>query len=791
MQLQSADPTLQMERNQDEVVCLSAVPISSIPAYHHTEAPLSVGGSLGNSQTKESYRCHKCTMTFEEKDNLLLHLLSSHKKSRNTSNGAKNSDSVIMKEGKYECQLCHKLFEEKNRFSSHFGNHIKDYVKRVEASGETNRAHKRTPKVQEMIASGRLSRAVLENTEAVEKGHLNLPHSIIETGAIAKTQSRSDGHHVNIHPIEPVAMSEKNEEHDAEYAQKHERYSGLSNDYIGVVDEADKIDSELNVSKDLIAVSSTAHTNKASEIPEKLIAYNSENKANMNSVISMEDCRQEMVPVSRVFSATENNKPINNESLVNSLFGSPVEDLDVDDGDGIEDNELPPGIEDRCLGLAEGIPDSGKQKISSERCSLVQFGSKEKSVNADDLTGTHTSILDKESCSENCLPSRGQVLLANDSQGKVIGGSLQERGSLNSWNGEKAINFGQNVADRSVQEVGSSFPVIPTVNKQTYEFDENLKGFSVPKLQKTWQQEAFESNILSAHQKSSSADVNSGKISDTIRNLQSLSQSRSDSPVLNHIEKERSSGGTLPVASLDQKAFVLNTREAQVPTVDKPKACRGFTGLYAGDHNSVDKSSENLTVSNTVHTPKQGQSLGSNWNDKSSFGIECRHPLQHGGPVMGFEAWANPPRSSEVAIPEYRRASPFGSAIEELKQNKESAFGLLSRSVDHQQACVTGYNPDMFCGGALPDNRQAGNLETFRNNEQMIGLYSQQQHKHHGEAVARSMWREEQNFNILHNSNLNYVSQSAAQPSHSFPAFNLVPDKVLEFMYSRCCETLL
>ncbi|KAK4803772.1 hypothetical protein SAY86_003589 [Trapa natans] len=772
-----ADPTLEKQQNQDEVVSLSAVPID-----HPIEAPLHMGENLRNSQTKELYRCHKCTMTFEEKDNLLLHLLSSHKKSRNMSSGAKDIDSVIMKDGKYECQLCHKLFQEKNRFSSHFGIHIKDYVKRVDASGETDCAHKMTPKVQEPITSERVSTAI--NTEDVEQVQLNFPpHSKIETSAVSKARSSSEGHHVNIHPIVPIVMSEKNEEHVAEYFKKEERSTGLSNIHIGVVDEANKNNSEFNVSKDLTAASYGAHSDKASETPKERNVYTNENKVNMNSVSSMEGCRQGMVPMDKVFSATKNNNIIDNESLVNSLFGSPVEDMDMDDEDGLGDSDLIPGIENRCFGLMEGVPNSDTQKISSEGCPLIQFGSNENSVNSDDLTGTQTSGLEIDSRSGICLPSSGQVLLPNDNPGKVIGGRIQQ-GSFNAWKSEKPIDFSRNITDGNAQEVGSSFPVIRAANEQPCDFDENLKSFSAPKLQSAWQQGVFETNILPAHQKPLSSDVKTRKISsDTMRNFQSLAESQSVSPVLNHAGRERRSGGTFPFAPLDQQAFVLHAREAHVPSIDKPKEYRGLTGLYAGNHKCHDNSSENHTVSNTVHKQKQGQPLSSSWNDKSSFIFDGRYPLQHGGPVMGFEKWTNPPRSSEVLIPQHRRASPFGSAIEDMKRNKESVFGIYSFGVDHQHACTSGYNLDMFGGGALPDNGQAGNLGTFRNNEQMIGQYSQQQHKHHEEAMARSMWREEQNCNILQNSNLSYVSPSAGQPSVSFPAFNLISDKVQNELY--------
>lgn len=771
---QSADPSLQMDHNQNEVVCLSAVPISSIPADNLKEGLLPTSGRPGKVEMKGRYRCHKCVMTFEEKDNLLLHLLSSHKKSRNARNGAADNDSIIMKDGKYECQLCHKLFEEKNRFSSHFGNHIKDYVRRVEASGETNCVHRRAPKVQEPTSVGGVAGAVLKKSEAFERSTVCLSHAKFESDAISKTQPSSDGHRINISTVKAVAMSERKEEGVADYTKKQERNADLSNDNVGVVDEANKSNADLDISKNMTAVLSVAQNNGTSETPEKTSAFENEKNARVDSFRSMEDCSEGMVPMNGVFAPPENNNAVNNESLVNSLFGSPMEDMDMDmdNGDGVGDNVLIPGIEDRCFGLGEGVINSGLQQISSQGCPLVQFGREENCNRSDDVAGSQTSVPQNECDSE-------KVLSPNVNQNKVIGDRSEECGSYSSWNSGKAINFGQNVVERAVQQADTGFPVIPAVAQQTCNLD--IEGFSGSKVRNPWQQQVFESSLVSVHQKSLSPDANMGKISSsTMRNFQTFAESQPDSAVLGHVEKKISSVGNLPATSPDRQAFAVNNDEAQDPTFNKPKAYRGFTGLYAGEQNCVDKNNGSLTVSDAVDDHKKEELMSSNWSNKSSFSFGSQDPLQHGVPVLGFEAWANPrSRSNEAVTSEHGGATFFGNAIEQSKQNKESAFGLPSPSVDHQQASVTSYNLHMFYGGVIPDNCRAGNVGFLGNNERTIGLYNQQQPKPREEAVIQSMLRMEQNVNILQNSSLNYVPPSVAQPSDCFPAFNMASDKVL------------
>ncbi|KAK4771517.1 hypothetical protein SAY87_032049 [Trapa incisa] len=788
--------TKNVDHIQNDVICLSAVPISSIPADHHKELPMS--GRPDKFEMKEGYRCHKCMLTFEEKDNLLLHLLSSHKKSRNVRNGGADNDSIIMKDGKYKCQLCHKLFEEKNRFSSHFGNHIKDYVRRIEASGEADRVHRRTPKVRELTSVGTVSTALPGKCEASERSAVHLSPAKFEFSAISKTQpSSADGHGVIISTAKPVAVSERDEEGVAHFTKKQERNADLSNDNAGVVseagktnadlsndsvgkvDEAGKTNADLDISKGTTAVMSVAQDTGTSETPEKANAFENVHEVSIDSIGSMEDCREGMVPLNAMFAQSENNNALNNESLVNSLFGSPMEDMDMDNGNDIGDNGIIPGIEDGCFGLGEGIASGNLQQISSRGCSQ-EFGHEENCNNSDDVAGRQTCALQNECASESHKLFSGEVLSPNVNQSKVTDDRSGECGSYSSWSSEKAINAGQDVVERAVQQADTSFPVIQVVDQQVCNVD--ITGFSRSNFQNPWQQKIFESNLVSVHQKSLSPDANIGKASSrTMGNIQTFAEDQPDSAVWGCVEKQISSEVTLPVTLTDQQAFSLNNDGAHNHTFNKPKEYSGFVGLYAGEQNCSDKNDSSLTVSNAASGHKKGELVSCNWTNKnpSSFGSQ-QYPLQHGGPV-GFGAWVNPPpsRSSEAVTPEHGGASFFGTAIEQLKQNKESSFGLPSPSVDHQQESMTGYNLHMFYGGMMPDNCQVGNMGFFGNNGRTAGLYNQKQPKQTGKAVTQSMLRMDQNVNILMNSSMNYIPPSAAPPSDCFPTFNMATDKNL------------
>ncbi|KAF2294091.1 hypothetical protein GH714_007439 [Hevea brasiliensis] len=90
---------------------------------------------LAEVQIQDLFECHKCKMTFDEKDTYLQHLLSFHQRTtRRYRLGSSVGDGVIVKDGKYECQFCHKVFHERRRYNGHVGIHVRNYVRGIEES---------------------------------------------------------------------------------------------------------------------------------------------------------------------------------------------------------------------------------------------------------------------------------------------------------------------------------------------------------------------------------------------------------------------------------------------------------------------------------------------------------------------------------------------------------------------------------------------------------------------------------------------------------------------------------
>ncbi|XP_022763680.1 uncharacterized protein LOC111309095 isoform X2 [Durio zibethinus] len=140
--------------------------------------------NLAEVQIHDLFECHKCNMTFDEKDAYLQHLLSFHQRTtRRYRLGSSVGDGVILRDGKFECQFCHKVFHERRRYNGHVGIHVRNFVRGIEDSPGLLTVPRRTevPTKQELPV--RISKmdalieiaqnSILETTAAVPRYELN------------------------------------------------------------------------------------------------------------------------------------------------------------------------------------------------------------------------------------------------------------------------------------------------------------------------------------------------------------------------------------------------------------------------------------------------------------------------------------------------------------------------------------------------------------------------------------------------------------------------------------------
>lgn len=102
--------------DQDDRALLSSLEVNLVDNVVLTEV-----------QVRDIFDCSKCNRTYDHKDEYLQHLLSVHKSTtRRYEPGTSKRVGVIIKDGRYECQFCQKLFEEKYYYVAHMGTHLRN-----------------------------------------------------------------------------------------------------------------------------------------------------------------------------------------------------------------------------------------------------------------------------------------------------------------------------------------------------------------------------------------------------------------------------------------------------------------------------------------------------------------------------------------------------------------------------------------------------------------------------------------------------------------------------------------
>lgn len=98
---------------------------------HENENCLMGIENLPEVQVRDIFECFKCKLTFDEKDVYLQHLFSFHQKTtKRYKLGTPVGEGVIIKDGKYECQFCHKVFQERRSYNGHVGSHVRNSGKK-------------------------------------------------------------------------------------------------------------------------------------------------------------------------------------------------------------------------------------------------------------------------------------------------------------------------------------------------------------------------------------------------------------------------------------------------------------------------------------------------------------------------------------------------------------------------------------------------------------------------------------------------------------------------------------
>ncbi|KAK8971492.1 Methyl-CpG-binding domain-containing protein 8 [Platanthera guangdongensis] len=110
-------------------------------------SPTPVSYVSGNQEKQpEGITCYDATpISYISYENEKEHLLSSHRRrNKRRKLGKTIVDGVILKDGKYVCQFCHKAFSERHRYSGHIGAHVRYQGLTIETLVDESSARKIT-----------------------------------------------------------------------------------------------------------------------------------------------------------------------------------------------------------------------------------------------------------------------------------------------------------------------------------------------------------------------------------------------------------------------------------------------------------------------------------------------------------------------------------------------------------------------------------------------------------------------------------------------------------------------
>lgn len=229
--------------NQQRQICTSQT------VYQVKEVIMSNNVQPGEVKVASALKCHKCSTPFSEKDGLLNHLISCHKRKRRKS-GAPIEDDVLLKYSKYECQFCDRIFHERSSYFGHVGIHVKNYVKSIGGSPSVTPKQKTSDLVSiggapvalsGMPVSAEFNAESVAGTPNVLAGsEPNLNDSKLMVGSDGETNSdncNNDQNNLPLHSELNIGATSNDKAPMDESSEKPDRLFCLSDNKVGEVDK--------------------------------------------------------------------------------------------------------------------------------------------------------------------------------------------------------------------------------------------------------------------------------------------------------------------------------------------------------------------------------------------------------------------------------------------------------------------------------------------------------------------------------------------------------------------------
>lgn len=806
------DAVLNLEdgKNADGLVsCLPPPRISTLTDYANQDILKS--GTSG-VETGKILNCHQCTRVFEEKNDLVHHLVSSHS---NTANRCKcltsTSDGVVIKDGKYEFQLCDEVLEESHHCHGHIGVHMRSYVKSVEASGGLISTQKSvdpcptgvlpsTSKVYELIGIDRGETFVVEPSDESSSGH---SRGMKKADSVVKTCGDVDCHAFVLlsHDKETRKVDRDGQALDEKLSDERDRICNVNDDNFRNVDAVSVVgnrwkphsENETASNKENISIcESSGGTNILNFFETNSCVAESRSSeswlidppgnertfAVQSNVISeffqsVEEQKLEIGSESGLLSLNGKRKTRSGEDGEDKSFSGTAEDMKVDGGFGFENNELVYGFGGHDSGLKDVCADA-KQQCSKEVGSEERSTDERTFVIRDNVGYICTSTLVEPRFDGVTMPGNSMLTSgsgnSNASQVDKGGTSRKKEGSagnsllLSSWNKYILEN---NSNQNSCFTMEGSFPgksfqaheFAPSVSKQISGFDNNMSEVSTG---------AVEGLHLDDVRNCNNNEINV---------FLATNETEVEAGINACSEQERRFKGSFLVSSADEHRCVLQSNICNSP-VEGLKQVTGLSEIGLFRQPAYEDHCDNINnvkkVSFSSIEEAENKKVKSSWNTEKFLAFGTQAGL--GADVASTTRGQNFEGCSLVLSGDKQTFSTdnmvtgvCGSTGRELKRDRGSENSFpCSSAFEQVENRLNRISVNIAWEQARPED-----VEKPRDDESMTNLGNHVQSNE--DVMSELMWRtKEQN---IKRSGLANTSSPLVQSSGCFPNFDVTSSK--------------
>ncbi|XP_015870469.3 uncharacterized protein LOC107407675 isoform X1 [Ziziphus jujuba] len=773
------DANFQFQNDKDaiELISCSPVLITSVSTDEEKQATLSKTRNPEEVQNFDLLKCHICMMTFNEK-NGLLHHLSSHEGTANRCNRHFSVyEGVIVKDEKYECQFCHKIFDEWIQYNGHIGVHVKS---NEVLEGLSNKQKSSDPvlnvdsltslKMQESIGT---EKEKTLNSEASFKLSSGFADSELKEDADTRACTDGENHGLVSYSHNEVALNSSKDEKDKKYCEIQDKVCNMTNHNLGKLDEAVEV-SVCGSSNWVAALASNNENENNCEFSNKANAVNcisNEISGGLLASVDKEDkCSKKDIEHGQITSRVEDN--VDEFENYNSISG--------DSG-------------------PEDVYSNVKRQSIYQGFSSIPSGNEQSCGSVKDGNGNPNSILLKS------VQVRGSEIdicsSSSDKQTCVVGNNVNNVGAI----GNGGNHVGANVNAASIGEtdriLGGCY-CIPTLNKPGCVAEDFAKNPNCMR-ERPLEEQSFESDestpvivdksvVVDNVIKSSIGTINGTKVADAknSKNSKCIAFGTKDTEIDANIIPDMEQEGTFKGCSLvlssnaNEHASVLkdnvicNSKTEELKwNIVSPEShlpsCSGCGQSYDLVNNMNNRSSHLIQehINNEVKSSCNNEEL----HDFGSCntGIDVNTVTGNVAGRRSSEGFS-PVISGNIQTISIATTVPgvcIGT-LEELNLKRGSEIDFIGPS-GSEQIDATEKKITMVHSRTLSNQPTPEDLEKSRNDDQMtvLGNISQPSGEIMSELICRT---DEQNVQRSRSAG---TSSALMQVSGSFPNFDILSDK--------------